>query len=298
LSQEDKNTMSGQRQRILITGGSGQLGAAICNTLKRRFKPISFDLRPTQRGVEFIQGSVLSAAELREAAKGVDSLIHVAALLPRGQPPDAVFQTNVIGTWNAFSAAEAAGCRNFLFVSSECATGLCFQKADRMPAYLPIDEDHPLEPVEAYGMSKQIGEVIAEAFRRRSTMRTVVLRPLYILFDHEAQQIPDRQDLWHRDLWGYVDPEDVASAAESVLLNSKASSVYFIGAPDTLCDVPTLSLVQERFGALPPIRDPGFYQRNPCGALFDSGRARRELGLQLRSTWRAKLARITMMARE
>jgi nucleoside-diphosphate-sugar epimerase len=276
------------RQRVLITGGSGRLGHAVAERLARTADVAVLDMRASAIGdVECHTGSVLDASLLARAAKGADAVVHAAALLPRNQTETAIFETNVMGTWNALAAAEAAGCRRFVLVSSECATGLCFQRNERAPAYLPVDEDHPLSPSDAYSLSKQACEVMAAAFGRRGRMAVTVLRPLYILFDIERDSISRRQDLWHQDLWGYVDPADIVDAVAASLRTDAPAGPIFVGAPDTLCEEPTLELVRHRFGVLPPIRDPGYFQSNPNAAVFDSRRARVELGITTRSTWKS-----------
>ena len=49
-----------------------------------------------------------------------------------------------------FDAATRAGARRVVSFSSVSAVGQCFQRTVRPPRYLPIDEDHPLEPQDAY----------------------------------------------------------------------------------------------------------------------------------------------------
>ncbi len=120
-----------------MTGGSGHLGGAIMRELARNARPIAFDLKPPHGDAPFVQGSVLSLAEIESAMRGVEALVHVAAIPnPRDRPPEVVFETNVRGTWNAFHAAARAGVKTAVLISSECATGLCYQKAEFPPEYL------------------------------------------------------------------------------------------------------------------------------------------------------------------
>src|SRR5258708_9703456 len=119
--------------------------------LARNARPIAFDLKPPHDDAPFIQGSVLSLAEIESAMRGVEALVHVAAIPnPRDRPPEVVFETNVRGTWNAFHAAARAGVKTAVLISSECAPGLCYQQAEFPPEHLPIDEPYPLLPAEAY----------------------------------------------------------------------------------------------------------------------------------------------------
>jgi UDP-glucose 4-epimerase len=277
-----------EQQTILVTGGSGHLGSAIMRALGGGARPVAFDLKPPQGDVNFIAGSVLSLADLEGAMKGVDALVHVAAIPnPRDRPAEIVFDTNVRGTWNAFHAAQRAGVKKAVLISSECATGLCYQKAEFPPDYLPIDEAYPLRPAEVYGLSKQAAEAVAASFARTG-MDVTVLRPLFILFPHHYDEIAGRADLWHRDLWGWVEPDDVAAAVRLALAKVTGFEIFFIGAPNT---EPTLDLVAHRFGRTIEIRRPELYRANPHAALFDIAKAQTLLGYAPSADWRRHLAR-------
>jgi UDP-glucose 4-epimerase len=283
--------MGSDQQSILVTGGSGHLGSAIMRALAGSARPIAFDLKPPRGDAPFIAGSVLSLADIEGAMKGVDALVHVAAIPnPRDRPPEVVFETNVRGTWNAFHAAQRAGVKKAVLISSECATGLCYQKAEFPPDYLPIDEAYTLRPAEVYGLSKQAAEAVAASFARTG-MDVTVLRPLFILFPHHYGEIAGRADLWNRDLWGWVEPDDVADAVRLALAKVSGFEIFFIGAPNTLVPEPTLDLVTRRFGkAVVEIRRPELYRENPNAALFDIAKARRLLGYAPSGDWRRHMA--------
>lgn len=281
--------MNTAERTILVTGGGGHLGTVVMRELAKSARPVAFDLKPPEGGAPFIQGSVLSLADLDGALRGVDALVHAAAIPnPRDRPPEIVFDTNVRGTWNAFHAASRAGVKKAVLVSSECATGLCYQKAEFPPDYLPIDEAYALRPAEVYGLSKQAAEAVAASFARTG-MDVAVIRPLFILFPHNYPQIAARADLWHHDLWGWVDPRDVAAAIRLALEKVSGFELFFIGAPNTIAPLPTLELVTRRFGKLPEIRRPALYRENPQAGLFDIAKARRLLGYDPSPDWRRHL---------
>ena len=282
--------MSIDDRTILVTGGGGHLGAAVMRELGKRSRPVAFDLKPPVKAdAPFIQGSVLALADLEAAMRGIDAVVHVAAIPnPRDRPPEVVFETNVRGTWNTFHAAARAGIKKAVLISSECATGLCYQKAEFPPDYLPIDEAYPLRPAEVYGLSKQAAEAVAASFAR-SGMDVAVLRPLFILFPHHYPEIASRADLWNRDLWGWVEPADVAAAVRLALEKISGFEIFFIGAPNTLAPEPTLDLVARRFGKSMEIRRPELYRTDPNAALFDIAKARRLLGYHPSGDWRRHL---------
>jgi len=276
---------------ILVTGGSGHLGTAIVRELGRTARAISFDQKPPRIEAPFIAGSVLALAEVEAAMREIDVLVHVAAIPnPRDKPAPVVFETNVLGTWNVFHAASRAGVKKIILISSECVTGLCYQKDECPPDYLPIDEEHPLRPDEVYGLSKVAAETIAASFARSGGIDITVIRPLLILFPQNYAEIPARGGLYFRDLWGWVEPDDVVASVRLAIDKVEGFEIFFIGAPNTLATEPTLSLVERRFGRLPEIRRPELYAREPHAALFDIAKARRLLGYDPSGDWRRHLA--------
>ena len=73
--------------KILVTGGCGHLGSVIMRELASIGSPVAFDMKPPRDDVPFISGSVLALADLEDAMKGADALVHVAAIPnPRDRP--------------------------------------------------------------------------------------------------------------------------------------------------------------------------------------------------------------------
>jgi nucleoside-diphosphate-sugar epimerase len=236
-------------------------------------------------------GSVLDLPLVHEAVAGVDAVIHVAAIPnPRDRPPEIVFDINSRGTWNVMHAAAEAGVPKVVLISSECATGLCYQKRERPPAYLPVDARHPMTPTDPYSLSKQVAETIGASFARRGGMSVTVLRPTFILFPQQYDQVEARRDLWHYDLWSYVDPRDVAEATSAALAYAAPFEIFFVSAADTLSPVPTLELVERRFGHMPRLTDPTLYERSPWAPIYDIGPTASALGVVPRHRWRDLLA--------
>ncbi|HLB98157.1 MAG TPA: NAD(P)-dependent oxidoreductase, partial [Acetobacteraceae bacterium] len=182
-----------------------------------------------------------------------------------------------------------AGVRRVVSFSSECAVGQCFQRVARPPHYLPIDEDHPLEPQDAYSLSKQLGESIAAGFRRSGGPSVVILRPTWVMFPIPEADLVARRALDHGDVWCYVAPADVAAAAVAAVALDTDFDTFFLGAPNTLCEEPTLERLRARWGSLPELRRPEFYASDPMAGLYDSSKASKKLGFTPTRNWRALL---------
>ena len=96
-----------------------------------------------------------------------DAVVHFAAI-PRIllRPDNEAYRINTMGTYNVLEAALKLGIRKVVFASSETTYGVCFADGERKPEYLPIDEDHPVVPEDAYAASKVCNEITARSFQR------------------------------------------------------------------------------------------------------------------------------------
>lgn len=276
---------------VAVTGSSGRLGELIVrDLLKAGHDVVGLDRLPAPaNGSRFVQGSILDTDALTSAFAGAEAVVHTAALLSRGNTQPEIFEVNTRGTWNVFDAATRAGVRRVVSFSSECAVGQCFQRVSRPPRYLPIDEAHPLEPQDAYSLSKQLGENIARAFHRAGGPSVVVLRPTWVMFPMPATELEARRALAHGDMWCWVAPDDVARAAVAAVGLETDFDTFFLGAPNTLCEVPTLERLRERWGSLPVLRDPAFYTADPSAGIYDSRKAGQKLGFKPTRDWRSLL---------
>lgn len=105
-----------------------------------------------------MEGDILDSEKLDSALKqGFDGIIHLAAFKAAGESmlqPEKYSVNNISGTINIVNCASKAGIKNIVFSSSAAVYG--------EPAYLPIDEKHPLKPENYYGYTKlQIEELLA-----------------------------------------------------------------------------------------------------------------------------------------
>ncbi len=277
--------------RVAVTGSNGRLGRYITRALRDAGQTvIGLDRSPGGDDENFVHGSILDADCLAAAFAGADAVVHTAALLSRGNTQADIFDVNTRGTWMVFDAATRAGVGRVVSFSSECAVGQCFQRVARPPRYLPIDEDHPLEPQDAYSLSKQLGESIAAGFRRAGGPGVVILRPTWVMFPVTPAELEARRALDHGDMWCYVAPADVAAATVAAVHLDTDFDTFFLGAPNTLCEEPTLERLRARFGYLPELRRPDFYAADPVAGVYDSSKALAKLGFAPTRCWRSLLA--------
>jgi nucleoside-diphosphate-sugar epimerase len=160
------------RERVLITGGAGFLGANLVRELLRRGRDVHLLLRPsTDRrrlaGLETVVAAhaadLLDPAAVRRAVADCrpDVVYHLAAAGAAG-PADraAVLAANVFGTAHLLDAAFAVGCRIFVHAGSGAEYG---------PRDGPVPEDDRLAPRSDYAVAKAAASLLcrAEALRGR-----------------------------------------------------------------------------------------------------------------------------------
>jgi nucleoside-diphosphate-sugar epimerase len=158
----------------LVTGGHGFLGSHLVELLLERRFSVRCLLRPERAAgvfgdlpVEVRRGDLRRSEGLEEAVAGVDYVFHVAALTAARSP--AHFRSvNVHGTRRLAEAVgrAAPGCRRFVYVSSQAASGPSFDGR-------PIREDRAPWPVSDYGRSKLAGERVLEPALGRVPATTV-----------------------------------------------------------------------------------------------------------------------------
>ena len=276
-----------RRRRVLVTGASGRVGRHVVDALVDDCEVAVLDLAPPIQDVRFIEGDVLDLDKVRAAMTGQDAVIHLAAI-DIGVPaePEAYFGTNVMGTWNAVQAARETGIRKVVLASSISAVGVGEMRPDFPPEYLPVDEAHAMKPVHAYGVSKLVVEDIARSFALRGDISITCLRPVAVIVDSNLRRTVDRAaDPGHRWLASYVTGEDTGQAFAAALEYDAAFDAMFVAAADSASEVPTLERLAGVFGAVPPVRDPEWFERNPQASPIDTTRAEHRLGWRATSTW-------------
>ena len=221
--------------RVAVTGGSGFLGREIVEQLSRtgnnviavsRGQTASIEF---SRNVQFIRSDINDGQNLIKVFKGCETVVHSAALsAPWGKRSDFLKQ-NVEGTASVVSAAEAAGVRRLIHVSS---SSVYFSYEDKRD----IREDSALpSPVNAYAESKQKAETAATGFKGE----VFIVRPRGIYGPGDLHLLPrllrvmkQRSLPLLRDGKALVDITDVSVVADAVLrmteVDQTKSGIYNI----------------------------------------------------------------------
>lgn len=112
---------------ILLTGATGTVGSALLRRLTADGAPVRCLVRDPRRlgdqrvRVQIALGDLANPASFRNALRGVDTVVHLAAAI-RDQPRTSIEEVNALGTLRLVKAAERAGARRVLFFSALGAT--------------------------------------------------------------------------------------------------------------------------------------------------------------------------------
>lgn len=279
-------------KRVLVTGARGYFGPWVVRELRRHgYHVVAADARAigdeTPAGVEPLRFGLYDHKRLAAALDGCSGVIHLAAYpSPLGRRPELVFRHNTGATASVLEAAARAGVTTAAVASSTSIFGLTYAPRALSPRYVPIDEDHSLELLDPYALSKATDEMTALSVHRRTGMALVALRFHWIAPPEDA--IDRARDLKidpadaASELWGYVDARDAARASRLALERPEVGfATLNITAGDTLASEPTAELVR-RYHPSTEIR------RGASGvrSAWSSSRARRVIGYEPRYTWR------------
>ena len=279
-----------RRMKIVVTGGSGQLGRQVVAELcAAGHAVLSVDRQPHPDGHSPARiGNLLDPAVLLDACEGADGLVHLAAhIAPNIASDTATFNDNTQMTYNALHAAAEHGIRRAVIASSLAAYGYLYGRPGGTPDYLPIDEAHRCRPTDPYGLSKVVGESIADSFALAKGMGIASLRLPGINYDPAFKRLFSlmADPAFRRPgFWTYVDVRDAALACRLGIEASLAGHrIFNIAAPASNMREPTAALIERHFPALRDIR----CQAAGNWSGMDCTRAARELGFHARYTWEA-----------
>jgi nucleoside-diphosphate-sugar epimerase len=276
--------------KIVVTGGAGKLGRWVVRDLiSGRHSVTVFDkVDSAEEADRILIGDIEDLSEVSAAFDGTDAVIHLAGIPTHGVVADDVtFRINVMGTFNVHEAARTRGIRRVVSLSSEAVLGWAPGSWERehVPAYLPIDENHPCAPQDCYGLSKQVMEDIARSFTAKCGMETVLIRAPWLVSPEELEElaksggrIASQFALYH-----YVDVRDLAHACRlAVERPLQGTHTVYVGSGESSVAEPLSSLLPR---LMPSLGDKAqaLHDRH---AAVSIEKAKRLLGWEPRHSWR------------
>ena len=276
-------------KKIVVTGGSGRLGQfVIRDLLANGYQVLSLDrVAPREKLCASWLADLRHSGDLFEALKDAYGIIHLGAYQAPNLAPDAeTLSNNVSATYNVLRAATDMGVKKVVIASSTAAFGFIYATNLWAPDYLPLDENHTSKPQDSYGLSKVLGEQIAESIvTLHKDMTISSLRFPGVNFDLSYESFRER---WRNPrsrtsgFWTYIDARDAAMTCRLALeAKFKGHEVFITSAPKNCMIQPTLELVKKY---LPK----GAKIKKAAGthwSCVDSAKARRMLGFKPQHVW-------------
>jgi NAD dependent epimerase/dehydratase len=173
--------------KILITGAGGFIGSHLCELCLAEGAEVRAFVHYNSRSdygmlkdldkksfesIELVAGDLRDNEAVRKAVRGCDRVFHLGALIgipySYGNPADVV-QTNVMGSLHVLQASLEFGVERIVQTSTSEVYGTA--------KYVPMDENHPLNPQSPYAASKIGSDKLAESYYRTYGLPVVTLRP-------------------------------------------------------------------------------------------------------------------------
>jgi UDP-glucose 4-epimerase len=159
-----------KNDKAVVTGGAGFIGSHLSHRLAELgYNVVILDnlFRGRSEYVKdlvdegkasFVNGDIRNYSIVHDALKGAKYVFHEAAVCINysQKNPEESIEVNVNGSFNVFKAAAEVGVKKLVFASSASVYG--------NPVYLPMDENHPLNPITPYCVSKIAGEYFLKIF--------------------------------------------------------------------------------------------------------------------------------------
>ena len=173
-----------------------------------------------------------------------------------------------------------------MIASSTAAFGFIYAKNLWAPDYLPLDESHPSKPQDAYGLSKVVGEQIADSIATVHKGMTISsLRFPGVNFDLSYASFRDR---WLNPparasgFWTYIDARDAAMTCRLALeAEFRGHEVFIASAPNNCMTQPTLELIRKYLPKVAKIKKVS----GSHWSCVDSAKAKRILGFKPNHVW-------------
>ncbi len=227
-------------ERVLVTGATGFIGAALCRALVGRGHPVRALHRATSSrellaglSLELAVGDILDRDSLRPALRGVEAVFHTAAQSAYWRRPEIVLRSAVEGTRNVVLAARESGVRRLVLTSSLAALGV--PRAGEL-----LTESHTFNlPPQAfpYGFAKYRSEI--EALRHAGeALEVVIVNPSIVLGPGDIHQISGslvveaargRLIFWTEGGANYVHLSDVVEGHLAALRLGRPGERYILG---------------------------------------------------------------------
>lgn len=165
--------------KILVVGGAGYIGSQMVKQLlKANYEVVVFDnlstgYRDAVVGGEFVLGDLANRESLKQLFEqhSFEGVMHFASFIQVGESvlkPSKYYRNNLSNTLNLLDVMVEHEVKKLIFSSTAAIFG--------EPQYIPLDEKHPKQPINPYGLSKWMVEQILQDYDSAYNFKSVCLR--------------------------------------------------------------------------------------------------------------------------
>jgi len=252
--------------KVLVTGGAGFIGSNLCQALLDKNNKVTcldnFETGKKANIADFeshknfrlIEGDIRNIADCEKAVKGIDYVLHQAALgsVPRSiNDPITSNDVNISGFLNMLVASRDAGIKRFVYAASSSTYG----DSESMPKV----EDIIGRPLSPYAITKYVNELYADIFSKTYGLETIGLRYFNVF---GRKQDPN-------GAYAAVIPKFVSMlmSGESPVINGDGNYSRDFTYIDNVIQANLLSLVTQKKEAINTIYNVAFGDRNTLNDL-------------------------------
>jgi dTDP-4-dehydrorhamnose reductase len=212
-------------RRVLVTGAAGNIGSYFAEHSHQQY-----DLRLMVQKMEdaekiaafgeVIQGDLSDLEKLKELCAGMDSVVHLAGDASPSAVWKSVLHNNIIGTYNLFVAAKAAGCRRVIYASS-------IHAVSGYPVDVQVKTNEPVNPGDLYGVSKCFGEAMGRYMAEQENLSVIAIR---IGAFQPAEAARQEKSIFMMDAW--VSQRDLTQLIQKCIETKNIRFAIFHGLSD------------------------------------------------------------------
>lgn len=314
-------TGTASRPTCLVLGGRGFVGSHVVETLLRSGwqvrifgrrqsgKMVLEDLYGAPSGVKVYEGDFSNESDIEAALEGCTACVHaITTTLPKSSNEDVRYdvESNLVSTIKLLDIISGSDVSKLVFLSSG---GTVYGD----PVHIPIDEEHPTNPVSSYGVTKLAIEKYFNVYRKLRGLNYTVLR-LSNPFG-EGQRINASQGavavflgkaLRNEtiEIWGdgsivrdYVYVKDVAAAVEKALGYAGPHTIFNIGSGEGRSLLEIVSCIEEVLGRPIKVEHKAARNFDVPTSILNVQRAADELGWRPETSFQEGLARMAEWVR-